>query len=401
MRRRCFLALVAAQGISTLGSQLSWLAVPWFVLTTTGSEQQMGLVFAVEALPLALFGIASGSLIQRHGPRRTMLAADLAAAPLVALIPLLHELGLLSFPLLLGLVFALGAVATPYFSATRLLLPELSGESEQALARANSVLEGATQLTGLAGPALAGVLIATTGAAEVLWLDAASYLLSFGLLALFVPRPALSTAAAKERSGFLAGVRFILGDHLLRGIAAVSLLFGVFVPLLFAALPVLAYERYGGSARVAGWLFAAWGGGSVAGSVLAFRASGRSEPLRLARVAAVLCAAPLWLLLLRLPLEAAIAAVFASSFFVPALNAPVLALFTLRTPTELRGKVMTGLVATNGAARPLSYALAGPLLATAGLTAAFCILASGLTAAALLFLSVGRPGDVADSTRGV
>ena len=148
----------------------------------------MALVFAVEVLPVALFGIVSGSVVQRWGTRRTMLVADAAAAPLIALVPLLHAVGALSFGLLLAIVFAISTFAAPYFSSTRLLLAEILGDDERALAQGNSLLEGTIQLSGFVGPALAGVLIGTLGATTVLWIDAASYVVSFLLLWLFVPR---------------------------------------------------------------------------------------------------------------------------------------------------------------------------------------------------------------------
>ncbi|MGH3092703.1 MAG: MFS transporter, partial [Gaiellaceae bacterium] len=143
LRHRPFAVLLAAEVVSTTGSQMTWLALPWFVLTTTGSPTRMGVVMAVELAPLALFGIVSGSVVARIGARRTMLACDLARAPLMALVPLLHLLGLLSFPVLLGLVFLLGAFWAPYFSSQRLVLPELLGEDERRLAQANALVQGA------------------------------------------------------------------------------------------------------------------------------------------------------------------------------------------------------------------------------------------------------------------
>ena len=387
-------ALAASQLVSSLGGQMTWLALPWFVLVTTGSASRMALVFAVEVLPIALFGILSGTVVQRWGTRKTMLISDAAAAPLIALVPLLHAAGVLSFGLLLAVVFAIGTFAAPYFSSTRLILAEILGDDEQQVAQGNSLLEGAIELSGFAGPALAGVLIGTIGATNVLWIDAASYVVSFLLIALFV-RPTVPVSPVKEERGTLAGLRFIVGDRLLRSVAGVSFLFGVFMPLLFVALPVMAYERFDGRPQAAGWLFAAWGAGSVAGSVLAYRAAGRIAPLQLARAAAVLCVLPLWALPVTLPLGAVAASIFACAFFVPAINAPVLGLFTLRTPTELRGKVMTALFTTNSIARPASFALSGPLLHLAGLTGAFLILAGGLSTAALILAIATRHADVA------
>jgi hypothetical protein len=95
----------------------------------------------------------------------------------------------------------------------------------------------------------------------------------------------------------------------------------------------------------------------------------------------------LWALVATLPLWAAAAAIFASAAFVPAINAPVLGLFTLRTPAPLRGKVMTALFTTNSIARPASFALSGPLLQLAGLTGTFVVVATGLSAAAVIFVT--------------
>jgi predicted MFS family arabinose efflux permease len=386
LRNRAITALTAAQLISSLGTQMTWLALPWFVLVTTGSASRMAVVFAVEVLPVALFGLLSGTVVQRWGTRRTMLVADAAAAPLIALVPILHAAGVLSFGLLLVIVFAISTFATPYFSSTRLLVAEILRDDERGVAQANSLLEGTIQLAGFAGPALAGVLIGTLSATSVLWIDACSYLVSFLLLVAFVPRIA-APPPSDEATGVLAGLRFILRDRLLRAIGGVSFLFGIFVPFLFVALPVLALEEYDGSPQAAGWLFAAWGGGAVAGSVLAFRASATTTPLRLAVVASVLCALPLWLLVPTPPLWLAVAAIFACSFFVPAINVPVLSLFTLRTPPALRGKVMTALITSNGLARPLSFALAGPLLHAAGLTGVFVIVAAGVSFGAACFVA--------------
>src|SRR5437763_2968874 len=105
LRSRPVAALLAAEVLSTTGSQMSWLALPWFVLVTTGSAKQMTLVIAAEALGYALFGVPSGTLLERLGPQRTMRLSDAVRAPLMLLVPVLHWSGALSVPLLLGLTF--------------------------------------------------------------------------------------------------------------------------------------------------------------------------------------------------------------------------------------------------------------------------------------------------------
>jgi MFS family permease len=102
LRDRSLLALTSAELVSTLGSQFSALALPWFVLATTHSSTRMGLVFAAELVPFVLFGLHAGEVVNRLGPRGTMLLSDIARAPVIAVVPFLHAVGGLSYPIILG-----------------------------------------------------------------------------------------------------------------------------------------------------------------------------------------------------------------------------------------------------------------------------------------------------------
>ena len=125
-------ALVTAELISVLGTRMTYLALPWFVLVTTGSPGKMSLVLAAEIAPMAILGIPSGAVVQRIGARSTMLIADFARAPILASIPLLHAAGMLSFPLLLGLVALLGSLMPPYFASQRTILPSSSARTRSS-----------------------------------------------------------------------------------------------------------------------------------------------------------------------------------------------------------------------------------------------------------------------------
>ena len=201
LRTRGLIALLSAEAISSLGAQMTFLALPWFVLVTTGSAAKMSLVLAVELLPVALLGIPSGMVISKWGARKTMVVGDAARAPLMLAIPLLHEAGWLSFPVLLACVFAMGCFLAPYFSAQRLILPELVGDDESTVAQANAVVEGTQRSTALLGPSLAGILIAVIGAANVLYVDAVTYFISFLILVTLVPkRPPVEGDGGVRRS---------------------------------------------------------------------------------------------------------------------------------------------------------------------------------------------------------
>jgi MFS family permease len=383
-RNRSIAALLAAEALSSLGSRMTWLALPWFVLVTTGSPTRMGIVFAIEVVPMALFGIPSGTVVQRFGARRTMLVCDGARAPLVALVPLLHAFGALPFGLLLAIVFALGLFTAPYFASQRLVLPEVVGEDEQRVSQANSLIEGTTRFTGLMGPAIAGLAIGAIGAANVIWIDAGTYVVSVLLVGTMVPRRA-PTPVDETARGVLAGLRYVVRDSVLAPAAFSILLIGLFVPTLFAGLPVLGFERYGRSAATAGALAASWSGGALAGSLGAFRLAGRFPPLRLAALAAPWFALPIWVLVFDLPAWAIAAALAVSGLAVPFVNAPLMMMLTLRTPATLRGKVMTTVSTAEYVTQPAGYALSGPTFVGLGLGGAFALVAAGLTLGTLVF----------------
>lgn len=126
--RRSLFALIAAEVISSFGSLMTLVALPWFVLETTGSPEKMGVVLAAEAAPLVLFAIPSGRLAGRLGPRRTLLLCDAFWVPVVAAIPVLHLAGALSFACLIGLSFLAGVPWAARYGSQGALVPELVGE---------------------------------------------------------------------------------------------------------------------------------------------------------------------------------------------------------------------------------------------------------------------------------
>jgi MFS family permease len=380
-------ALLGAEIVSSLGSQMTFLALPWFVLATTGSATRMGVVLAAELVPIGLLGIPSGTVAARLGARQTMLICDIARVPLMALIPLLHAAGWLSFPLLLALVGLMGCFLAPYFASQRVALPELVGDDEQTVAQANAIVEGASQLTRLLGPVTAGVLIIAIGAPNVLYIDAATFLVSFVLLASFVPRRP-PYAQADEGGGVLGGLRYILRDRLL-GPMMVMVVFGNMVyTAIFASLIVLARQDFGDRPWIAGVFVGASGAGAVVGSLLAMKLIGRFDPLKLSSVAIVLDTLPLFLLGLHLPWWGIVAALFVAAIGQPIVNAPLISIMTTRPPEALRAKVMTAVITFATLAGPIGLVGIGPLLQTFGAHPVFVGLAGGALGSALYFVAV-------------
>jgi MFS family permease len=368
LRHRPLRALLFAEVISTTGAQMTWLALPWFVLTTTGSAGQMTLVILAESIGLAAAGLPAGAFVERFGAKRSMLFADAVRAPLMLFVPILHWTGHLSIEGLLVLAFLLGALAGPYFTAQRVIMPELLGEDEATMSQANALFQGAIRTTLLLGPPLGGVLIGVIGAANVLVIDAATYLVSFALVALFVPtrKPAPRDEGADTR-GVLAGLKFLIREPLLR----------VWIPLFvagdaawqafFVAVPVLTVERFGADAKIAGALFAGFGAGALIGNFLSFRyLAQRIDGLRLIAFSVPLQAAPLWLLTLHVPARGMFGAILVSGIGNGICNPTIHSLFTLRMPVAVRAKAMAAATVIWGLGTPFGLLFAGPVLATLG-----------------------------------
>jgi len=362
LRDRSVVALLAAEFVSSLGTQMTWLALPWFVLTTTGSPQRMTWVIIAELLPMAAVGFFGGALAQRVGTRRTMLVCDLARVPLMGAIPLLYDLGHLPFWALLALVAATGVFVAPYFAVRGAIVPELVGEEQTTVARATAVFQAVQRLTIFLGPPAAGILIAAFGPARLLYVDAATYLVSFLLVAAFVRvrgAVAADAEAGRDVNGALAGIRYVLRDRLLRAWTTAFLLVEIGWVSLFATLPVLVVRHYDADPKVLGWIVGALGAGALVGAGVAYRIVERYDPLTLASTAFACQMAAVWLLAVPAPWQLPFAALFVGGFFVSIVNSPTMALFTLRTPRSLRTQVISVFGTLLGLGAPLGLVVVG------------------------------------------
>ncbi len=388
LRHRGLLGLLARDVVSLAGSQMTWVAIPWFVLTTTGSPTRMTIVLAVESASLALFGFLATPLASRLGARRTMLISDAARAPLIALIPLLHAVGHLSFGLLLVLVAAMAAFTTPSFASKSSILPDLVGEDEGVLAEANALLQAANRLAMILGPPLGGTLIGLLGATNVLLVDAVTFVAGFVLVATLV-RGGGAVVDTDETRGLTAGLRFILRDPLLRGWGFAVVVSDATWLALFAVMPVLVLERYGADPQILGWIWGAWGAGAVTGSVVAFRIVSRIDRLLVGSVGEIGMTAPLWLLLADQPALAVVAIMFVSGLANGVINAPIHAIVQLRIPRALRAKVWSVTLVMTAIVGPPLLAATGPSLEWVGLRPTLLVLLGLQSAAVVAFTVAG------------
>jgi MFS family permease len=369
MNRTPVVALVGATTISEIGSVLTLIALPWFVLVTTGSAAKTGLTGFFIALPSFVAGLFGGTVVDRLGHKRASVIADVVSGVGIVLVPLLYHTVGLAFWQLLALVF-LGALLTiPGVSARRSLLPELAGLARWRLARVNTAFEAIQFLSLLLGPPLAGLLIVWLGASNVLWIDAATFGVSAAIVALAIP--AAPTGAPAAPGGYLAelarGLRFLRRDPVLLSLALSLAITNFLGNSAFAVLlPVYAKETYG-RATVLGLLAAVWGAGALAWAA-AFGAIGHPLSRRVLWIAPPLVAGLVYAVFaLKPPLPLLAVALALDGLAIGPGNPLLVTIRHERTPAELRGRVFGTFSAIAQVATPLGIVLAGYLVEGLGL----------------------------------
>lgn len=227
-RRPLVLLLIANAG-SITGSMMTLIAVPWFVLESTGSAAKTGLVAACATVPLAMSALLGGPVIDRLGRRRTSVISDLVCGAALLTIPLLHLTGVLHLWHLCVLTGASGLFHSPGETARSSLVPDLATHAGLTLPRVTSLHDGTARGARMGGAALAGLLVAAAGATSVMIVDAATFALSaaligFGIRPHHAPRRSNQPRKATRYTADLAaGYRYLFRQPLLRNIVLMVL----------------------------------------------------------------------------------------------------------------------------------------------------------------------------------
>lgn len=380
------IALVGTTGLSQLGNVLTAVAVPWFVLQMTGSAARTGVTGAVIVLPTIIAGIFGGALVDRLGHKRTSIVADLASGFTVAMIPLIHLTIGIEFWQLLVLMFMSALLDVPGGAARQSMAPEMAERAGYQLERVNSAFSSLSRGAQLVGPLLAGLLIATFGPSQVLWVNAATFAASAVVVAVAIPLTTQSQPAglpaSSYRSDLIDGFLFVWRDRvLLTLVGSAAALNFIANPLAAVVLPVYANDVFGSAARL-GLMLAGFGGGALTGAVL-YGMIGYRFPRRRMYVGSLLAAtAPFGILAFTPDLAVTVAVLFVLGVAIGPGTPIFMTVLQERTPVEMRGRVFGLVTASVWIVLPLGMLLAGVLLEVFGLavtlmlqTIAFVLLA--------------------------
>lgn len=392
MRHRTPLyALFVADSVSLVGNAVAQLAVPWFVLVTTGSPALTGVAVFFSFLPVVLAGFLGGVVVDRLGFRTTSVVADLGSAGAVAAIPLLHSTVGIELWQLLTLVFLGALLDAPGATARQAMFPDLAASAGVGMERANGIRAGIQQGSLLVGAPLGGVLVTQLGSTTALWLDAASFLVSAAVVATAIPvvhREIPAEAPTRYLAELAEGLRFIWRDRLFRALVATSLATNLLDAPFAVAMPVFAREAFG-SATDLGLMYGVFGGCALLGA-LAYSAVGHRLPRRATYLTAYAFVPVMYVTLATTPsLVVTLIALGVAGFAAGPINPVINTVQFAIVPPHMRGRVFGSVRAAAWASIPLGILVGGVVIDAFGVAATF--LAIGLCYVAVTMYGFFNP----------
>jgi MFS family permease len=245
-RNRGFLWLWGGQGVSIFGEQFTSLAIPVLAVTLLHAVAwQMGVLNAATTAAFLVVGLPAGAWVDRWMKRRVMIAADLVRTLVLALIPILWFLGGLQIWHLF-IIVAIYGVASVFFDVSYQSYIPLLVKPPQ-VGPANATLEGTAQVARIGGPGIAGALLTIVSAPTLIIADSISYLVS--VLSLSRIRdsevPADRSLRRPLHTEIAEGVRFVMGQPLIRSVAGTTATSNFFSTLAFTLYPLYVLRTLG------------------------------------------------------------------------------------------------------------------------------------------------------------
>ena len=366
---RSFSLLWLGQLISQSGDFIFDVALLWLVLDLTGSAFYTGATVAAELLPAVLFAPVAGVFVDRYDRKKVLEVSISAQGGIVAAIALLLATHVLTFGVIILLVFLLNAAAQFPRATVPALLPRLV-ETDDLMA-ANSLYSFSTSSNQLLSLSLGGVVVAVAGVEPPLYYDAATFFVAVLLIGFIssaytqtsrsAAAPVGSAPVATLLSDLREGWRAVRSDRVLNQLLIAGLTLNVFGGILLAVLPPYAKLSLGGTAATYGFLLAALAAGSIVGAIVLGAIPIRRYVGRLLFVGVAILGACIALLglfpyaLAALPVSAAL------GFGLVVANLPLGTLFQVRVPDHVRGRSIAVMMAILTAPQPAGALVAATL----------------------------------------
>jgi H+ antiporter protein len=403
-RRPIYLILFAALAAAA-GNGISLIAFPWLVLQHNGSAFDASIVAGAASLPLLFSTLIAGTAVDYLGRRRVSIASDALSAATVAAVPVLAIAfghGRITVAVL-AVLAALGALFDPAgITARQSMLPEAATSAGWTLDRINGYYEAVFQGAYIVGPGLGGLLIATIGGIDTMWVTAGAFGVSIlAISALRLPGAGAPADTARPDglwSGMVDGLRFVWNLNVLRTLALIDLtMTALYLPMESVLFPKYFTDRH--EPAHLGWVLVALSIGGLAGALaypLLIRGVSRRWTLLTATLTLGVCTA----LISTLPALPVILLLCALIGLVYGPIAPVYNhVMQSKSPPQLRGRVVGVMTSLAYAAGPLGFMLAGPLTDAAGLRTTFLVLAIPMIAIGVVSLRLSSLRELDEPRR--
>ena len=395
--------LIGAEGISVAGDWVLNTAASIAVYRETESTVAVSVLLGLAAAPTVLVGPFAGATADRHERRRIMVVADICSSVILGLAIAVSVAGFELAGIYVS-VFALAVLSAFRRPAAEALRPVVAGDDE--IGRANSMLQLATRLAMILGPAAASGLMVAGGLRLVLGVDAISFAAS-ALLVLgigYVATPAEGSRTSPLRAA-LDGLKYATRASDLRTVIGAIGVIMLLAPVVNAGTLALVKEALGLPESRYGVLLAVEGIGAMALAMLFTSLGPRLRLLPIGATALAVTGAATVLVGQARNFETALAGMAIMGMGVVGLQISLATYLQKQTPDAFRGRVMSLTSMTASSASIVGFALAGPLVYALGVRGAFTLAGAIIATAGLpiagLVLTRKPAGDTPDTTPGV
>jgi len=382
---------MSGQAVSLIGTWLQVTAQSWVVWEISHSEASLGVVAMLGALPTLLLGPWAGVLADRLNRRLLLVLTQIGMMLLAFILAILVQLKLVQLWHVYILSTLLGIFTALDFPTQQAFLGDLAGMGE--VRRAVNMNAMFLQVSRMVGPALAGWVIGTWGAATAFWINGSSFL---AVIASLVAVRATQVHRAHNRNSPLGdlweGLIFLKSQPRIQDLLMLSICMTLLALSLMTMMPAYAVERLGGNASTLGLLLSASGGGALVSIVLIMPIAQNRKRVGFVMSLALIWAG-FWILGLStarwLPL--AMLCLFALSFSLPMVVAMSMGLIQVLAPLEMRARLLSLFTMVSFGLQPISALLIGGaserfgVAVVAGVNGALLVLAG----IAMIFLRKG------------
>jgi MFS family permease len=390
LKIRNFRIYLGGQAISMVGTWLQMTAQSWVVWELSHSATALGVTMMLGSLPVLLLGPWAGVWADRLDRRKLLIVTQIGAMLLAFILAGLTQTGLAQLWHVYLLSALLGIITAIDFPAQQTFLGDLSGMAE--VRKAINLNITMFQLSRIFGPALAGVIIASLGAAMAFWLNGLSFVAVIISLWVVSSNQVRKGHGGRFLSEFKEGVSYVTSQPRLQDLFILAILTTFFAfPVILSLLPAVVGKVLQGDAATLSWLMMSSGAGALVGTTFLAPLTQASRRTGVV-LGGIVGWTGFWLVLFSgvdwLPLS--MASLFFVSVGIPAVLTTTMGLLQVLAPAEMRARLASLFFTLSFGMQPVASLLTG--YTADMLTTSLAIRVNGLLliVGALLLLAV-RP----------